>query len=489
MTRKMSHENSVVLNSVCSQLKTKRPATRTDLKNYIRAFLDISIPDKSFSAEHSSPLDYLWHAFAEDEKSRINNDAVIWANRAGGKTMLAAVATLLDCIFKPGCQVRILAGSGDQAGRMYDYLCQFIGKGFADLIDGRIYKGKCTFKNGSKVEVLTQSAKSVRGRHVQKLRCDEVELFDKDVFAAAQFITQSKNGITAGQEILSTMHKPFGLMSRVIKDADRKTAPLFKWSVWEVIEKCRDRNCSRCPLSEDCRGKAKKADGYLKIDDCISIMQRSSRAGWESEMLCRKPNLDDAVFEDFDPDIHVADIKPDGNLPTYRTLDFGFVNPFVCFWIQVDEDENIRVIEEYVKRKKTVNIHAENIKSMSPVKEEIIVTTFCDPAGAGRNDVTGTSAVKELRGHGIKVKYKKSGILEGIELIRRSLKNGKGKSRILISSKCGNLIEAFQCYHYPENRIKGELPEKDGVYDHYIDALRYFFVNYQTRRGFKSRIY
>ena len=38
----------------------------------------------------------------------------------------------------------------------------------------------------------------------------------------------------------------------------------------------------------------------------------------------------------------------------------------------------------------------------------------------------------------------------------------------------------MQCYHYPDNagqNRSAELPFKDGVYDHPIDALRYFFVN------------
>ena len=51
----------------------------------------------------------------------------------------------------------------------------------------------------------------------------------------------------------------------------------------------------------------------------------------------------------------------------------------------------------------------------------------------------------------------------------------------MIDPKCGKLIEAMQCYHYPDSG--GELPEKDGVHDHPIDALRYFFVNYRRSKG------
>ncbi|MDO8302413.1 MAG: hypothetical protein Q7T18_04135, partial [Sedimentisphaerales bacterium] len=114
------------------------------------------------------------------------------------------------------------------------------------------------------------------------------------------------------------------------------------------------------------------------------------------------------------------------------------------------------------------------------------VTTYCDPAGAGVNDVNGSSAVRELRKMGIVCRYRRSTILEGIELIRCALRNGRGESSLLISPRCQKLIESLRCYHYPDYTdarpcVSTELPQKDGVYDHSIDALRYFFVNYTSK--------
>jgi len=407
-----------------------------------------------------------------------NTDCVVWANRAGGKTELAAVATLLDCIFKPSCQVRILGGSGEQSNRMYEYLLGFLYNGFEEFLSVPPLKAKCRFANGSATEVLTQSATSVRGQHIQKLRCDEVELFDEDVFNAAKFTTQSKAGITAGMELISTMHQPYGLMQRIVSSAPKFGTPIFKWCIWEVIEKCIGRSCSQCPLWPDCRGKAKNAAGYLKIDDCITQMRRASRAGWEAEMLCKRPSRENVVFDEFDPAIHIRQIDYDANLPLYRSLDFGFVNPFVCLWIQADGEGNVRVIDEYIRSRATIDVHAEEIKSRTPINQEQVAATYCDPAGKSVNDVTGTSAVRELRALGVAVQYKRSGILEGIELIRRAIRSGDGKSALIISPKCGRLVEAMQCYHYPQaGGSAGELPQKDGLYDHPIDALRYFFIN------------
>jgi len=497
---------------VLATLRRMRPGTRVDLRNYVKVFLGVDVPDMRICPGHSSPMDYLWHSFSMDNgllmkddsecppsapnhPSSINNhqsgDAVVWANRAGGKTELAAVATLLDGVFKPDCQIRILGGSGEQSGRMYQYLTRFLQDGFGEHLAGPIRKGKCRFINGSAVEVLTQSATSVRGQHVQKLRCDEVELFNNEVFAAAKFTTQSTDETIAAMELISTMHRPYGIMQREVSAAASSGVPVFKWCLWETIEKCTGRDCSQCPLSGDCQGRAKSACGYLKIDDCITQMRRSSRAGWESEMLCIRPSLDNIVFGEFDPGVHVQPIDYDANLPLYRTLDFGFINPFVCLWIQVDHDGTVRVIDEYVRSRATIDIHAEQIKARTPCVEEQVTATFCDPAGAGSNDITGTSVVRELRTLGITTRYRRSSILEGIELIRRAIRSGEGKSTLIISPRCPRLIEALQCYHYPDaaRAAAGELPFKDGVYDHPIDALRYFLVNHKCNPATTTRRY
>lgn len=83
---------------VYAELRQIRPQTRRDLKNYVKVFLGIDVPDKRICPEHQNPMDYLWHTFYESkhEPRAANHDSIVWANRAGGKTELAAVATLLD---------------------------------------------------------------------------------------------------------------------------------------------------------------------------------------------------------------------------------------------------------------------------------------------------------------------------------------------------------------------------------------------------------
>jgi hypothetical protein len=473
------------------QIRNKPPKDWSGLKHFVETGFGMKVPGRRVCANHCSPMDYLWHAYVCDfpeyqsRRKLPNGDCIVWANRGGGKTQMAAAATLLEGLFKRGCQTRILAGSLDQSCRTYEYLCQMVQDGFEDFLDGKMLKESCRFKNGATVQVLSQSSRAVRGRHIHKLRCDEVELFDEDVLNAAKFVTRSSEGNTAAMEMISTLHRPYGLMQKLIDESPESGIPVFHWCVWEVIEKCgSDRSCSRCALSEHCRGSARQGQGFLGIDDVITQMKRSSKAGFESEMLCLRPNLENAVFADFDPTVHVTGVGYNPTLPVYRAIDYGFTNPFVCLWLQVDGEGTIRVFDEYSVKGKRTEEHAQAVKAQTPGGEFCVAGTFADPAGESNEGTSGKSEASVLRKAGIEVRSKPSRILEGIESIRAALRSGDGKSRLVIDSKCKVLIKSMRCYHYPKANSKGalsELPEKDGIHDHAIDALRYFFANYQKK--------
>ena len=479
------------------RLRGYRPRTVKQLAAYVEAFCGLRIPQRRACAEHDSPLDYLAYSFitptADDRLNRsverTGRDCVVWANRGGGKTQLGAIASLLECVFLPGCEVRILGGSEDQSQRMYRYLRGAVARSFGDCVAGRITEQGCCFANGSGVEVLSQSERSVRGHHVQRLRCDEAELFDRDVYQAAQLITQSRCDIRAQLEVFSTMHRPGGLMHEIIDSAEDRRMQLFKWCLWEVIERCTDRHCSACCLWEDCRGTAKQADGYYSIDDAIDQKRRSSEHTWQSEMLCRQPNRRDLVFCEFNPAVHVGEVSYDPTRPLFRSIDFGFSNPFVCLYIQTDDDDNVYVIDEHVKSRTTLTEHARLMKQQYPGPVE---QTYCDPAGRQHSDLTGTNLMQELNALGIAARCRSSRILDGIELIRNFLAPAYGRARLVVSGRCQGLISAFESLQYKRlrNGPLSELPDKDGINDHLIDALRYFFVNhYRPRYELREKKY
>jgi len=103
------------------------------------------------------------------------------------------------------------------------------------------------------------------------------------------------------------MHRAYGLMNRVISEAARSGYKVYKWCVFDVMEKCPDsRVFDDCELWEDCQGKARQADGFYGIEDAISKKRKVSRETWESEMLCIMPSEEGLIYRKFDMSIHVV---------------------------------------------------------------------------------------------------------------------------------------------------------------------------------------
>src|SRR5262245_257233 len=83
--------------------------TPDDLHGWVRTYTGLNVPRQAICPHHDPPFEYLIRSFFEPAK-----DLIVWAPRGGGKTRLAAVATLLDLLCKPPVAVRILGGSLEQ---------------------------------------------------------------------------------------------------------------------------------------------------------------------------------------------------------------------------------------------------------------------------------------------------------------------------------------------------------------------------------------
>jgi len=130
--------------------RLQRPENRDQLRLWVEKYLHLHLGKQAVCEGHHVPLDYLEYVFFEKEEGDDNGrDAVIWACRGGGKTIIGAAATLLDLLFKPGVQVRILGGSREQSEKMYTYLCDMVQRQFADLVHGKVTRHGLRLTNGS----------------------------------------------------------------------------------------------------------------------------------------------------------------------------------------------------------------------------------------------------------------------------------------------------------------------------------------------------
>jgi len=498
------------------------PATVAALRDVARLFAGLVVPDRPIIESHAAPLEYLAHAFFEGRvpgRDPAPADCVVWAARGAGKTMLGALATALDLIFKPGIEIRVLGGSLDQSKRMHRYLRQIFERGpapLAALLKGQITDHRLRLRSGSEVEVLAQSQTSVRGTRVQKLRCDEVDLFRPDILEAAQLTTRSRRcgnlDVRGTVECLSTMTIPHGVMARLVGEARSGQRTLLRWGVVDVLERCGperacnppqedadavDRTPARvslpvlanssgatCALWPECRGRAKLREapgGHVAIADAITQKGRVSVAAWESEMLCLRPRRTDAALPEFDPALHVfTGPGPEGEGVWVAGMDFGLRSPTVILWARL-VDGALWVMDERSEAGVLLASHVDALTRGEPAPGRgpwpRPAWIGIDPAGAARNDQTGRSPADLLRDIGIEVRWRRMHTLRGLERVRAWLLPAAGSPHLFIHERCTTLIASMERYRYDPNRPDREEPLKGEGWDHAVDALRYMVTN------------
>ena len=185
----------------------------------------------------------------------------------------------------------------------------------------------------------------------------------------------------------------------------------------------------------------------------------------------------------FDRNRDVGKYNYNPELPTYCTIDFGFRQPAVL-WMQTYLQEgqwHINIIDEIAHER---NVKTEELAKMIKRKPYRVQTFFGDPAGINKQSQSGLGDIEIFRKFGITIRSVKDRVSRDIEAgishVRGFVENAEGDRFIHISARCVNLCKDFENYRYPEHKEGSDLrklPIKDGIHDHTMDALRYFFIN------------
>jgi len=198
------------------------------------------------------------------------------------------------------------------------------------------------------------------------------------------------------------------------------------------------------------------------------------------------------VIKEWDDDIHLADLQYNPAWPLYAACDYGYTNPFVWLWIQVDEWNNTYVLgEHYITLKDTYEIAEYTLKT-HPLVDKLLAF-YPDPA---EPDDTATLQ-RMLR---VPARSNTGGPLKDrLALIRSAMKprpeHAKPedqKPALVIDRSCTRL--AWECregYRWPKHKAEAtsndsELPmDKD---NHGPEALGRFMKGYhgvvqEDRRG------
>jgi hypothetical protein len=255
------------------------PQTDQELWLFVKAVWGVEIPYRAICPGHVSPF----QAFADAYFAR--HTMAIWEGSRGfsGKTFTLA---LLSCteMLSLRCFVTILGGSAEQSLRVHEAMQTFLDsdntppsvKGLVDIMtrfDTRLL-------NGAKARTLMASQKSVRGPHPQRLRLDEVDEMDWELFKAAQGQPMRSRRVpnVETQTVASSTHQHLdGTMTKIKQEAKVKGWPLFRWCYKET--------------------SALAYGGWLQQDEIERKRHEISAEMWKMEYDLLEPNFEGRAID------------------------------------------------------------------------------------------------------------------------------------------------------------------------------------------------
>jgi phage terminase large subunit len=170
-----------------------------------------------------------------------------------------------------------------------------------------------------------------------------------------------------------------------------------------------------------------------------------------------------AVYDMFDPSIHVKTRPADEMRSWYLALDEGYTNPAVILLVGEDGDGRLHIAREFYRRgvlqKDVVVVAAEWCK------ERGVVMAAVDAAAAG--------LIADMVDAGLPAQGFKGRVLDGITAVQSYLKvQGDNLPRLTVDPACVDTINEFESYVWKPEK---DEPVKEN--DHAVDAARYL-VNY-----------
>jgi PBSX family phage terminase large subunit len=196
------------------------------------------------------------------------------------------------------------------------------------------------------------------------------------------------------------------------------------------------------------------------------------------------------VYPEFDPTVHVVKAMPKGweAWPKIRSIDFGYVHPFVCQWWAVDGDGRMYLYREVYRSKRTVADHARQILTLSEGETYTATVSDHDAEDRATLAAAGIQTIPANKDH-------RTG-RDGVH--GRLAKQGDGRPRLYIVEGCTVETDAdlyarkqptctvaeFDAYCYPpgqDGKAAKEEPVKQ--FDDGLDALRYAVMHLDGPRA------
>lgn len=461
-----------------------RPKNRQELFEWCKSYFGFHFARRAVVEGHSAPLDVLAELVFEEVL-----DMVILASRTGGKTLLVAVANVVDALFRPGCEIASLGAILYQAEKGYRYLVDMFGHDLLreDVIATLMKETK--LKNGSLIQILTGTMAGVNAPHPHKARADEVELIDWTIVQQFFSMARSEKGIT-GQNVMSSTRKGlFGSMQKLIDKMQYDPGFPFKlrtWGVLDAMEPCSGASCFKCKdviRGDDqrswfdvCQKRLMDADGFYTIGDAQRKFLTLDPDVWDAEWECKKPSSRGLVYPIMNEERY-AGFEFDPMKEFWCGCDDGFSDPFCFLAVQSDPSNNVYILDE---------LYGSGIEHSTWMDriEEMLASYGQDPKRVVIHiDVRAAALRAEMKKRGWNVRSRSYLVNDTVGHVRKWFTGRKHPKLYVNGPKCPNCRREFELYRYKKI---GDSPL--GEDDHAPDALRYGicgrFPVRQTSSGF-----
>lgn len=204
----------------------------------------------------------------------------------------------------------------------------------------------------------------------------------------------------------------------------------------------------------------------LEIEDSVSS------AFFDQEIAALFTAFTGKIYDEFDPQVHVCNVKYNPSWSNWLAWDFGWANPTVVLDIMIDPEDNVYVWREHYQTNRSTWDIAHDIKNRSNPTGYHIDGMVGDPRGPDP-----AATIQLVLGPVLRDDVEWTA---GIETVKRWMKiQANGLPKLFIDPSCETLIRQLQKLRPPDE--KDGVNSREGQHkhdDHGPDALRYFFGQY-----------
>lgn len=256
MSKKQNIGNENELNAALNQLYQEQffqvCDTKAQLKQWIKTFLDIDLPDNTVDENsNSNPMDFIWDVYSAAKDGDSNRTTfVVAASRNSAKTLAASIIEFLLMVHFARDIVH-MAAILDQSLAAIRYLDKYLAlpiiSSFAKTDSKRIKELNRLPSSSSrpvgycKLQVVVSTKKSANAQRASCLIFDELDLIDKDILSEATFIADpDRSGKPPIFIYLSSRKSGSGPIQQKIDEADLPNSGirLHKWSIVDWMQAC-----------------------------------------------------------------------------------------------------------------------------------------------------------------------------------------------------------------------------------------------------------